>query len=163
MRHKRSSAERTRLLIVIDPTVHAPPVENVLAVRHTPDFFFRGEFAQAHGAARRRRIPVGGCQVAERRHGEKLADEEGGESRLAWRRRRREVRGGGIGVEEVGDAEEAEEGEDEGAQPREEGKRVEEHFRNQQLRVPYGKTHRRARETIRALFFKKNKIKMDEF
>nr|KYP64234.1 hypothetical protein KK1_018825 [Cajanus cajan] len=141
MRDEGRSAEGTRLLIVIDPTVHARAVEYVLAVRHAPDFLLRPELVKAHGA-RRRRGGVG--EVGEGRDGEEVPDEERGERGGARRGGRgRGLGPGGVGVEEVGEAEQAEEGEDEGAEAGEEGERVEEEVWDQHFRVPYGETHRR--------------------
>lgn len=117
----------TSFLIMINPTVHTRAVENVSAVRHTPDLLFLGEFAQAHRAPRRRRGYSG--EVAERGDGEEFPDEDCGEGRgggLVVEVRR----GGGevVGVEEVGEVEEAEEGGDGGAERGEEEEKVEEQF-----------------------------------
>ena len=121
----------------------------MFAVRHTPDLLLGAELAQAHGASsRRRRGFAGAVEVTERRHGEKLADEERGESGSARRRGlRRPGEGGGVGVEEVGEAEEAEERGDEGAEAREERERVEEELGDQHLRIAYWKSHWRVRDT----------------
>lgn len=135
---------------MIDPTVHARAVEHVFAVRHASDLLLRAELAQAHRAPRRgRRGLAGAVQVTERRHGEKLADEERGESRSARRRGlRRPSDRGSVGVEEVGEAEEVEERGDERAEPRKERERVEEELGDQHFRIPYRKSHRRVRDTL---------------
>jgi len=134
---------------VIDPTVHARAVEHVFAVRHAPDLLLRAELAQAHRASSRRwRGFAGAVEVTERCHGEKLADEDCGESGSALRRGlRRPGERGGVGVEEVGEAEEAEERGDERAEPREERERVEEELGDQHFRIPYRKSHRRVGDT----------------
>lgn len=110
VRHQRRSTKRTRLLIVIDPTVHTRAMENVSTVRHTPDFLLLFKFRETHGASLREDDD----EVAEGGEWEEVADEHGGER--GRRRRVRHCGDGEVGVEEVGEVEEVEEGEDERAE-----------------------------------------------
>lgn len=112
IRDKGGPTKWASFLIMIDPTVHTSPVENVLAVPQAPDLLLLGEFEQAHRA-----VPLLPLCLAEPRHRQQLPDQDrrhgGGPRRVGWKSGSIRVRPGNLGFEEVGEAEEAEEEEDE--------------------------------------------------
>jgi len=145
IRHKGGPTERARFLIVVDPTVHACAVENVLAVAQAPNLLLLGELEQAHCA---QAVLLGAnVGVSELGDGKEVADQE---RRRGWGPRRRSlvggvgvVRPGDLGFEEVGESEEVEEEEYEVSEEAEEGQRVQERVREEHLRVTHRKTHRK--------------------
>ena len=73
--HKGGPTERASFLIVVDPTVHAGTVENVLAVAHAPNLLLLGELEQANraGAAV---LSGGNVGVSELGDGQEVPDQE---------------------------------------------------------------------------------------
>lgn len=95
--NERRPAKGAGLLVVADPPVHAPFVEDVTAVGQTPHLVLALELVQADGA-RLGRVD----QVRELHHGEDFADQQGGDGlEFGDPGRVRRVRPGIVGFDEV--------------------------------------------------------------
>lgn len=114
-------AKWTRPLVAVHPAVQAAPVEDVLAVLQLPDLLPGLELVQADRAAlgRVRRLPV-------LHQGQEFLDQDGGHGRADGRSALGERR---VDLEEIREAQEAEEGGDEDPDEAEEGDGLEQELR----------------------------------
>ena len=121
---------------MIHPTVQTAPVEYVPAVRQPPDLVPSVEFVKADGAAFRQLH----AQLRENDDREELPDQGGGYGAELWGT----VGSGGegdFGLEEIAEAEGAEESGNEFADKAEDGEREEEYFREEEIGVTNWETH----------------------
>lgn len=135
IRHERRPAKRTRLLVVVHPTVHTRPVKNVLAIRQTPDLLAALELVQADGAALRRVS----FNLFEPDHGKEFPHQKHRRWRLTPGQQmcpglRPHAR---VGVEEIGKTQEMKERENEAADETQKREGVEEEVGEEDLCVTW--------------------------
>lgn len=131
--YKRGPTQRTRLLIMIHPTVQTAPVENVPAVRQPPDLFLSLEFVETNGAILRHFAGAGSpAEVLILHHGKDFPDQDGG---YGWVIRYAGRRFGpwSIRFQEIREAQKVEEGENEISDQTQKGKCVEKDFGKKNL------------------------------
>ncbi|KAK9280021.1 hypothetical protein L1049_013706 [Liquidambar formosana] len=139
-RHKRGPTQRTRLLIVVHPTVQTAPVENVPAVRQPPDLFPSLELVEANGASLRLVALAGDRQVLELHDGQDFPDQDCGYGRV-FGYAGRGFGPGNVRFEKIRETQKVEQRENEVSDETQKGKCVEKQFGKENLSVPDWKAH----------------------